>query len=181
MLDDLGLTAAVDWYLRSVSKRYDLRAEFQCDGMEVRLAVETEVAAFRIVQEALTNVVKHARATSCRVALRRHDQRLDLTIEDDGIGFDLPGAESRERRGLGLVGIRERVAQLRGTLRVERGVAAGARIVVELPARARITIEPIDGDVAVAPTAPPIAQSPPSLGLTESQPNHVFARRGGHG
>ena len=76
MLDDLGLAAALDWYFRGVSKRYDLRTEFQHEGMQERLAMETEVAAFRIVQEALTNVVKHARATSCRVALRRQGQRL---------------------------------------------------------------------------------------------------------
>jgi signal transduction histidine kinase len=181
MLDDLGLAAALDWYLRGVSKRYDLRAVFQHEGVNERLAVETEVAAFRIVQEALTNVVKHARATSCRVALRRHDQRLNLTIEDDGIGFDLTGADSRERRGLGLVGIRERVAQLRGTFRIERGVTGGTRIVVELPARSRISIEPVDSDVAVAPPAPPIAEAAPSIQVAESRPNQAFASRGGHG
>jgi signal transduction histidine kinase len=180
MLDDLGLAAALDWYFRSVSKRYDLRAEFQHEGMHERLAVETEVAAFRIVQEALTNVVKHARATSCRVALRRQDQRLNLTIEDDGIGFDLAPADSKERRGLGLVGIRERVAQLRGTFRIERGVTAGTKIVVELPARSRVTIDPDDSHVAVAIPARPTVEPTPSVGGGENQPDQVFANRGGH-
>jgi signal transduction histidine kinase len=180
MLDDLGLAAALDWYVRGVSQRHDLRAEFQHEGVHDRLAVHTEVAAFRIVQEALTNVVKHARATSCRVTLRRRDQRLDLTIEDNGIGFDVTSADTKERRGLGLVGIRERVAQLRGTLRIERGVAAGTKIVVELPARSRATIEPGDGDVAEVLPAP-VAESAPSIEDADSQANQVFARRGGHG
>jgi signal transduction histidine kinase len=180
MLDDLGLAAALDWYVRGVSKRSDLRVEFQHEGMHERLAVETEVAAFRIVQEALTNVVKHARATSCRVTLCRREQSLNLTIDDDGIGFDVTSANTKERRGLGLVGIRERVAQLRGIFRIERGVTAGTKIVVELPARSRVTIEPGDGDVAAALPAPS-AESAPSIGGAESQPNQVFAGRGGHG
>jgi signal transduction histidine kinase len=180
MLDDLGLVAALDWYVRGFSKRYELRAEFQHDGVHERLAVETEVAAFRIVQEALTNVVKHARATSCRVTLRCRDQRLNLTIEDDGIGFDVTSANTKERRGLGLVGIRERVAQLSGIFRIERGVPAGTKIVVELPARSRVMIEPGDGDVAVV-TPAPIAESVPSIDRAESQPNPVLASRGGHG
>lgn len=142
MLDDLGLAAAVDWYLRGVSKRHDLRAELRQEGMRERFAVETEVSAFRIVQEALTNVVKHARATACHVALIRRAQVLGITIEDDGIGFDPVEFQSSGRRGLGLVGIRERVAHLRGSLRVERGERGGTRIVVELPARSRV---PADG------------------------------------
>jgi signal transduction histidine kinase len=180
MLDDLGLVAALEWYIRGFSKRYDLRAEFQHDGMHERLATETEVAAFRIVQEALTNVVKHARATSCRVTLQRRDQTLDLTIEDDGIGFDVTAAKTKERRGLGLVGIRERVAQLRGMFRIERGVTPGTKIVVELPARSRATNEPGDGDVgAVTPT--PVADSIPSIERADSQANPAFATRGGDG
>jgi signal transduction histidine kinase len=180
MLDDLGLAAALDWYVRGVSRRYDVRAEFAHEGMHERLAVETEVAAFRIVQEALTNVVRHARASSCRVSLRRQQQQLNLTIEDDGIGFDLAGAESKERQGLGLVGIRERIAQLRGTLRIERGVTAGTRIVVELPARPLVTIEPGDSDVTVA-TPAPIGEAAPSIRPAESQPHHLLASREGHG
>jgi signal transduction histidine kinase len=181
MLDDLGLPAALDWYLRGVSKRYDLRATLHQEGMAERLAVETEVAAFRIVQEALTNVVKHARATSSSVALHRDGQTLNLTIEDDGIGCDLVGIGSKERRGLGLVGIRERVTQLRGSFRIDRGAAGGTKIVVALPARSRVPIEPGDGDVAAIAAASPIAEAVTSIGATERPPDHVFAARGGHG
>jgi signal transduction histidine kinase len=139
MLDDLGLRAAADWYLRGFSKRHDIRAELVHGGMDERLSVETEVAAFRIVQEALTNVVKHARATSCRVVLERREQTVLIAIEDDGIGFDVADRpRSGGPQGLGLVGIRERVAQLRGTLRIGRGADGGTRIGVELPARTRL-------------------------------------------
>jgi signal transduction histidine kinase len=156
MLDDLGLAAALDWYLRGVSKRYDLRAELRQEGMHERLVVETEVSAFRIVQEALTNVVKHARASACRVELVRRAQLLRITIEDDGIGFDMVDSQSSGRRGLGLVGIRERVAHLRGSLRIERGDTSGTRIVVELPARSRVPGDCGEGDVV-----PPVAAGQP--------------------
>ena len=142
MLDDLGLRAAVDWYLRGFSKRYEIRSELVHIGFETRLAVETEVAAFRIVQEALTNIAKHARATSCRVCLERHSDIARITIEDDGIGFNVADPpQTAGLRGLGLVGIRERVAHLRGTLRIERGQDAGTRIEVELPARIRMVTD----------------------------------------
>jgi signal transduction histidine kinase len=151
MLDDLGLRAAVDWYLRGFSKRHDIRTELVHEGMHERLAVETEVAAFRIVQEALTNVVKHARATSCRVRLERRNETLRIAIEDDGIGIDVPEpAQSGGRRGLGLLGIRERAGQLRGTVQIERGRAGGTRIVAELPARTRKMIDTSDSDATAA-------------------------------
>ena len=178
MLDDLGLPAALDWYLRGVSKRYDIRATLQHQGTDDRLAVETEVAAFRIVQEALTNVVKHARATSCHVALHRHGDTLDLTIEDDGIGIDLPCVDSKERRGLGLVGIRERVAQLRGSFRIERGAAGGTKIVIALPARLRVGIAPPDR----AGTTGLDAAATMTRSADPDSPSHpALVPRGGHG
>jgi signal transduction histidine kinase len=112
------------------------------DRMDERLMPETEAAVYRIVQEALTNVAKHARATACRVYLQRLPNTVLITIEDDGAGFDqaetqVPGAT----HGLGLVGIRERVSQLRGTLRLETAPGKGTRLTVELPARVRDAVE----------------------------------------
>jgi len=183
MLDDLGLAAALDWYLRGFNKRHDLRAELRHQGMQERLAVETEVAAFRIVQEALTNVVKHAHATACRVDLVRQGDTLNLTIEDDGIGIDLAAVESKQRRGLGLVGIRERVAQLRGTFRIGHGATAGTKLAVALPARSRVTIDPGVADVAPHPPAAATVTvaAAPSLGDLDTPPDRVFVPRGGHG
>ena len=157
MLDDLGLRAAIDWYLRGFSKRHDIRVELLHDRMDERLVPETETAAFRIVQEALTNVVKHAQATSCRIYLQRLTNTVLITIEDNGVGFDLTEApKSGERRGLGLLGIRERVAQLRGTLRLESSPAKGTRLTVELPAQTRIKTDTADDVTA------PVAEAPAS-------------------
>ena len=138
MLDDLGLPATIEWYLKGFGRRHGVRIELLQAGVEERLAPETEAGVYRIVQEALTNVAKHAQATTCRVFLQRLTNTVLVTIEDDGIGFrpeevNVPGAS----RGIGLVGIRERVAQLRGELRLESGPGKGTRLTVEIPAQPR--------------------------------------------
>jgi signal transduction histidine kinase len=138
LLDDLGLPAAVEWYLRGFGKRHDIRAEVLHDRMDRRLTPEIEASAYRIVQEALTNVAKHARATSCRVFLQGLSNTILITIEDNGAGFDTAEAErTGGHRGLGLIGIRERASQLRGTVRLESAPGRGTRLTVELPARSR--------------------------------------------
>jgi len=138
MLDDLGLPATIDWYLKGFGRRHGVRIELLQQGMDGRLASETEAGIYRIVQEALTNVAKHAQASTCRVFLQRLTNTVLVTIEDDGVGFrpediSVPGAS----RGIGLVGVRERVAQLRGELRLESGPGKGTRLTVEVPARPR--------------------------------------------
>jgi signal transduction histidine kinase len=136
LLDDLGLAAAVDWYLKRFGKRHALRVDLLQERMGERLQPQTEAAAFRIVQEALTNVAKHARARCCRVYLQRLTSTLLVTVEDDGIGFDPAPADRADRSpGLGLIGIRERASRLGGTLRLETAPGAGTRLTVELPAR----------------------------------------------
>ena len=132
MLDDLGLSSAVDWYLKGFGQRHGLKTELQQEGMTGRLTPEIEAGVFRIVQEALTNVAKHARAISCRVSLQRLPHSLFVTVEDDGLGFD-PTASRRGPRGLGLVGIRERVTRLNGQMRIETAPGKGTRLSVEVP------------------------------------------------
>lgn len=134
LLDDLGLPAAVEAYIRDFRKRHDVAVDLLQERMERRLPQETEAAAYRIIQEALTNVVRHAHAASCCVYLQRLVNTVLITIEDDGVGFDAeenvpPGG----RPGLGLLGIRERAARLRGTVRVESATGRGTRITIELP------------------------------------------------
>jgi signal transduction histidine kinase len=154
MLDDLGLTAAIDWHLQSFGKRHDIRVQLLHERMNERLPPKTEAAAFRIVQEALTNAARHAHATSCRIYLQGLSNTVLITIEDDGVGFDATEIpQSTARRGLGLLGIRERVAQLRGTLRLESSPGKGTRLTVELPARIRTTAEAPDVPPAPATAA----------------------------
>jgi signal transduction histidine kinase len=134
MLDDLGLPDTLKWYLHGFSQRTGVRAELVQDQMGERLASEVEVSAYRIIQEALTNVAKHARATLCRVYVQRLPHSFLITVEDDGVGADTQGPVSETSgRGLGLVGIRERVSALNGTVRFESASGKGTRLTVELP------------------------------------------------
>ena len=134
MLDDLGLPSTLEWYLKSFSRRTGIRAELFQDRMESRLALELELSAYRIIQEALTNAARHSGASLCRVYVQRLAHTLLITVEDDGKGFDPRSAETLERRGLGLVGIRERVSDLGGILRLESNPGRGTRLSAELPA-----------------------------------------------
>jgi signal transduction histidine kinase len=156
LLDDLGLPAAIDWYLRGFSRRHGVRVDLLHDPMPDRLTPEIEAAAYRIVQEALTNVAKHARATVCRVYVQRLPNTVLITVEDDGDGFDPALAAQSPERGLGLIGIRERASQLRGTLRLESAPGKGTRLTVEFPARVRAAVEEVAAVDVSEPLAEPI-------------------------
>ena len=132
LLDDLGLVAAIEWQGRTFEVRHGIRVEIQHDGITQRLPYAVELAAYRIVQEALTNVGKHAGATTCRITLRRDDGDVEISVEDDGRGFD-PGDMDASQRGLGLVGMRERAALLSGRVALESERGAGTRVQVKLP------------------------------------------------
>jgi signal transduction histidine kinase len=127
--------SAVDEHIKSFRKRHGINVEMSHASMDTRLASETEAAAYRIIQEALNNVAKHAKATECRVFLARQSDVLRIVIEDNGIGFDPLVPRSADRRGLGLIGIRERASHLNGSVAIESAPGRGTRIVVELPVR----------------------------------------------
>jgi signal transduction histidine kinase len=134
MLDDMGLASALDWYLKGFGDRTGIATEFLHSGMDDRPAPEVETCLFRVVQEATTNIAKHASATSCRVYLQRLPASVVLTVEDNGQGFDPATARRRAPEGLGLLGIEERVSDARGSFRIESTPAHGTRVNVELPA-----------------------------------------------
>ena len=126
VLDDLGLPDAADAYLRDFSQRYGVKAYLRQHGMTGRLAEGSEVAAYRMIQEALTNVARHAHASSCHVTLSRRDDSLSITIEDDGDGFVVgDGSTPARRTGLGLIGIRERASQLGGRVSIASAPGRG--------------------------------------------------------
>ena len=117
---------------REFSRQYDIPVEFEAVGMqEKRLPIEVETALFRIVQESLTNVALHAKASRVDVLLNRRSNCLVLTVEDDGIGFD-PNQPIHPNR-LGLFGMRERVEMLGGKLVVESALGKGTMISAEVP------------------------------------------------
>jgi signal transduction histidine kinase len=134
MLEDAGLAATLDWYLKGFSERTGIPVKFVHSGMEDRAAAEVETCLFRVVQEATTNVARHAGASSCLVYLQRLPSSVVLTVEDNGAGFE-PDAPRRGRPdSIGLLGIEERVTDARGTFRIESAQGRGTRITVELPA-----------------------------------------------
>jgi two-component system, NarL family, sensor histidine kinase DevS len=131
-LDDFGLVAALERLTETFAEQTGISVEFEPALPEGRLPAEAETALYRIVQESLTNVVKHARASKVSVVLTRKDDFVSVIVEDDGVGFE-PG-RARDG-GLGLVGIRERVGLLGGRLRVESRPGAGTTFVAEVPVR----------------------------------------------
>jgi PAS domain S-box-containing protein len=133
ILDDLGLLPAFEFLAEGVSKRTGLAITVE-GSLEERLAPVMETALYRILQEALTNVSKHARATQVSVRLHKEGQRITCTIRDDGIGFDMSAiAIQRGRPCLGLIGIRERLAALGGTLSITTGVGRGTTLDMGIP------------------------------------------------
>jgi signal transduction histidine kinase len=135
-LSDLGLTGAIEWFADRVRARAGLAVTFSHTGLGPRLAPDVETAAYRIVQEAMTNIVKHADAASIRVTVARAD-RLRVIVEDDGVGF-VPARPARTNgpAGLGLTSMRERASQLGGTLTIASAPGVGTRVVATLPLHA---------------------------------------------
>lgn len=134
VLDDLGLSAAVDLHIKEFRRRHAIAVELVETDMADRLPRDIETAAYRIVQEALTNVAKHAHASSCRVSLVRLSAGLMVVVGDDGVGFDVGAArDGTTHAGLGLVSMHERAAQLGGGVVIESARGLGTRVVAELP------------------------------------------------
>jgi signal transduction histidine kinase len=131
-LDHLGLVTALQQYILEFNRQHHLDVQFETVGLDAsRLPSDLEIALFRIVQESLSNVVLHARASRVDVLLNRRTGFLVLTVEDDGVGFD-PNQPVRPNR-LGLFGMRERVEMLGGKLMVESAPGKGTMISVEVP------------------------------------------------
>jgi signal transduction histidine kinase len=133
MLDDLGLPDTATWYLRGFSRRTGITSDLVVDRLDRRLDPELESCTYRIIQEALTNVARHAAASRCRVEIAQLPSSLRISVEDNGKGFDPAVASRPPSRGFGLVSVRERVTRLGGTLNVESKVGAGTRLLVDLP------------------------------------------------
>ena len=135
-LDDLGLVAALRWYLQAYERRRQITCRFDATGDEVALPIEYKTVLFRIAQEALTNVAKHAAATTVTVELLIAPTQVCLTVRDNGRGFD-PAAVTSQRTqhpgGWGLVGMRERALLLGGECVVTAQPGAGTTVQVTAP------------------------------------------------
>lgn len=135
-LDDLGLPQALDWHIRRLSKESSLPITLEVTGLSQRRpAPVAEIELFRIAQEALFNVIKHAKAASAIVKLNFGKSRLVLLVEDNGMGFDTNSALSisDDKQSLGLLGMRERAELCGGTLQIDSTPGDGTRVKVEIP------------------------------------------------
>ena len=131
-LDDLGLRAALSNHLQAWSQRTNVSAELHTSGLlEERLSREVETALYRIAQEALNNVAKHARAARVEVILERRSDNVLLIVEDDGIGFD-PAAKASEESGFGLAGMQERAALVGARLQIDSSPGEGTTVLVRM-------------------------------------------------
>ncbi len=138
-MEELGLVDALASFVREWSKQYGIDAEFNADPGAAgdgpqRVSNVLETNLYRITQEALNNILKHAAARSVNVTLHRQGDNLVLAIEDDGRGFDTTAADEKtSTNGLGLLGMRERAALLKGTLEIESRPGGGTTLLVRLP------------------------------------------------
>jgi signal transduction histidine kinase len=128
MLDDLGLLAAVEWYARETSRRGEIEVEVHSENVSEDLGDELKLCVYRIVQEALNNAQRHSHARTARVELTQTNGAIRVKIADEGRGFD-----PKRTRGMGLLGMEERVKRLGGALTIESRPGAGTTIRVELP------------------------------------------------
>lgn len=130
VLDDLGLEAAVEWLVEGFRSRAGITCELQIDLGDVELDGTLAIAIFRLVQESLTNIVRHAQATRVDIKLKLERQALRLLIEDDGIGFEVGAGRPRS---FGLLGMRERALALDGQFNVNSRPGAGTAISAVIP------------------------------------------------
>lgn len=133
VLDDLGWIPAIRFLAEGVSKRANLPIQIKTK-VAGRLPGPVEIALYRVVQEALTNATKHARASRVTIQVRRDGRMLRCSIQDDGAGFDVHAIQSdRKRTRLGLIGMRERVNAIGGTLTIDSALGHGTKLMINLP------------------------------------------------
>lgn len=133
ILDDLGWIPAIRFLADGVSKRASVAIEIKTT-VSGRLAGPTEIALYRVVQEALTNATKHAKARRIWIRIGRKNGQLSCSIEDDGQGFDVRAVQAdRQQRGLGLTGMQERLNAIGGRLSIDSVPGRGTRLLIQLP------------------------------------------------
>ncbi len=139
MLDDFGLQAALEWHVRDFTARYAINVELTMDGDVDTLPDKHRTCVYRVVQEAMTNCVRHARARNIQIGVTAQGGQLRVSVSDDGVGLD----PAHRRKGLGLRGIDERVKELQGTMTISRDARRGTTLAVRLPLPAPLVEVPL--------------------------------------
>jgi two-component system sensor histidine kinase DegS len=133
ILDDLGLEPTLRRYMQQFNEKHKIEAGVTISGLNGRLPGQLEVAIFRIVQEAVTNVAKHAHANKVQVTIEANEDILGVTVEDDGAGFSMDEAKVRDPKKLGLTTMRQRAEMFGGQVVVDSTPGRGTRVMTSLP------------------------------------------------
>jgi two-component system sensor histidine kinase DegS len=139
-LDDLGLIPTLRKYLTDLGERCGMNMELLTFGKETRLPSTLEVAVFRLIQEAITNVIKHANAKNTMVKIEFTGHKVSILIKDDGIGMDHPSVEpyGQSRQHFGLLGMKERVDLLEGVMDIHSSKGEGTKILLTIPLKEEV-------------------------------------------
>jgi len=162
MLDDFGLVPALNWHARETTKRMGLKVVLRADEAADDLPDEHKTCIFRLVQEAVNNSARHANARTVEVELQREADRVRCTVRDDGAGFD-----TKFVRGLGLLGMEERVRRLGGRLEIDSHLGRGTTVLAELP----VVELAANGHKQAPQTAPAEEKAPTQESGAEKAPN----------
>jgi|GEM_PF-2659834 len=133
ILDDLGLAPAIEWYCNDIQARTNIAVTFERQNAQDAILPNVATEAYRILQEAVTNVIRHAHATQITVTLENNETHLCLSIEDNGVGMS--GEQQSRAKSLGVLGMQERALKLGGTLKLHSEMGQGTHVIVELPLR----------------------------------------------
>jgi signal transduction histidine kinase len=137
LLDDLGLPAALRWFLDRQAQRTGISARFVAEAFETRLPAPVETVCFRVAQEALTNIARHAGASEVQLTLRRLPEAVYLSVADNGAGFEVSAVRAQARRGesLGLLSMEERVRLAGGELDIRSTLGVGTEVIITIPTK----------------------------------------------
>jgi PAS domain S-box-containing protein len=133
-LEEAGVVAAVRAHLRSACRDSELQTDLEADDIDELLSVEAKLSLYRIIQEAISNIVRHSGASTVSIRLSASDDTVTGMVEDDGSGFSVESQAVLGGRGLGMLGMQERAAILGGEVRVESEIGRGTRVHIRLPA-----------------------------------------------
>ena len=131
ILDDLGIVAALEWQTREFEKRFGTPVHFQSSISQLQIDPNIATGLFRLYQESLTNVARHAQASLVKAELKIEDSHITLTVNDNGKGFDLNASETQKT--LGLLGMKERVLMMSGNLHINSSPGKGTKVTITVP------------------------------------------------
>ncbi len=135
LLDDLGLVPALEFLAQGIAKRSGIPISVDASRDGGRFSPVVETALYRVVREALNNVTKHSKATKAQVEIERETGKVKCTVRDNGVGFEVKEVMARQgEKGFGLIGIRERLEGLNGTLQINSTPGFGTELIITLPA-----------------------------------------------